>query len=299
VMTQPRVAPNASLPPIPPRSGPMPKGAMPPPIPPPRAVGTEAEAEAAAELQRVDRKREVSDAFQAIVVPDQDLAEAGMLDEPAQVYAPALPSAAMPPGAAPERPGSYAQHRKRESQSIQAVDPAIAERRAHRPSEVTSPEAPRPRTPTPSNGPARVPQARTVSPTAPRPSQVPTTQLRSHPQSSPPPATARTTQTVRPIHPTGPPPAGPGGPGRAVPPGARPRPLTGGNVVQSRPAVIIGGPPKVVGGAPAAPPVRGTQTRVRKAREDSESGMFGQDLISEKSLDEVILAYLSEDAGEE
>jgi hypothetical protein len=38
---------------------------------------------------------------------------------------------------------------------------------------------------------------------------------------------------------------------------------------------------------------------VRKAREESESGMFGQDLISEKSLDEVILAYLSEDAGEE
>jgi hypothetical protein len=35
------------------------------------------------------------------------------------------------------------------------------------------------------------------------------------------------------------------------------------------------------------------------AREDSESGLFGQDLISEKSLDEVILAYLSEDPAEE
>ena len=31
----------------------------------------------------------------------------------------------------------------------------------------------------------------------------------------------------------------------------------------------------------------------------SEGGMFGQDLISEKSLDEVILAYLSEDGSED
>ena len=35
----------------------------------------------------------------------------------------------------------------------------------------------------------------------------------------------------------------------------------------------------------------------RKAREDEGRG-FGQGLISEKSLDEVILAYLSEDAEE-
>jgi hypothetical protein len=37
--------------------------------------------------------------------------------------------------------------------------------------------------------------------------------------------------------------------------------------------------------------------RIRKAREDEGRG-FGQGLISEKSLDEVILAYLSEDADE-
>ena len=37
--------------------------------------------------------------------------------------------------------------------------------------------------------------------------------------------------------------------------------------------------------------------RVRKAREDEGRG-FGQGLISEKSLDEVILAYLSEDADD-
>ena len=57
----------------------------------------------------------------------------------------------------------------------------------------------------------------------------------------------------------------------------------------SRPAVIVGAPQK-----PSAPT---QQTRVRKAREDEGRG-FGQGLISEKSLDEVILAYLSEDADE-
>jgi hypothetical protein len=57
-------------------------------------------------------------------------------------------------------------------------------------------------------------------------------------------------------------------------------------VVMSRPAVIVGAPAKS-----SAPQ---TQPRIRKAREDEGRG-FGQGLISEKSLDEVILAYLSED----
>jgi hypothetical protein len=54
----------------------------------------------------------------------------------------------------------------------------------------------------------------------------------------------------------------------------------------TRPAVIVG--------APAKQP---TTQRVRKAREDEGRG-FGQGLISEKSLDEVILAYLSEDSDD-
>jgi hypothetical protein len=58
----------------------------------------------------------------------------------------------------------------------------------------------------------------------------------------------------------------------------------------TRPAVIVGAPP--ANPKPSASP---TQTRIRKAREDEGRG-FGQGLISEKSLDEVILAYLSEDA---
>jgi hypothetical protein len=100
-----------------------------------------------------------------------------------------------------------------------------------------------------------------------------------------------------------------------------------GGVVMSRPAVIVGGrsqtptpgpgsiPPAVTspspsaaavgaaagGGAGPEPPRTTTGgSRVRRAREDvGGRGVFGQDLISEKSLDEVILAYLSEDASEE
>jgi hypothetical protein len=67
-------------------------------------------------------------------------------------------------------------------------------------------------------------------------------------------------------------------------------PAPGSGVVMTRPAVIVGAPPK------APPPPGGTQ-KIRKAREDEGRG-FGQGLISEKSLDEVILAYLSEDAEE-
>jgi hypothetical protein len=75
-----------------------------------------------------------------------------------------------------------------------------------------------------------------------------------------------------------------------------------GGVVVTRPAVIIGAPARSIGGtiapsmASSAPKPAG---RVRKAREDSDNGLFGQDLISEKSLDEVILAYLSEDSPED
>src|SRR6185295_3637852 len=61
---------------------------------------------------------------------------------------------------------------------------------------------------------------------------------------------------------------------------AQPAPHSSG-VVMSRPAVIVG--------APAKPPSQPMQ-KVRKAREDEGRG-FGHGLISEKSLDEVILAY--------
>ena len=70
----------------------------------------------------------------------------------------------------------------------------------------------------------------------------------------------------------------------AVPAPTSARTNTTSPVVMTRPAVIVGAPAKQTG-------------KVRKAREDEGRG-FGQGLISEKSLDEVILAYLSEDAEE-
>ena len=110
------------------------------------------------------------------------------------------------------------------------------------------------------------------------------------PSARPPPVPAR---AARPGAPSVPPPH---------PPSARsaagtvnsspPRP----GVVVSRPAVIVGGPPRVVGTSPPAPrPPAGRRAREEAAR----PSLFGKDLISEKSLDEVILAYLSEDSPEE
>ena len=57
------------------------------------------------------------------------------------------------------------------------------------------------------------------------------------------------------------------------------------SVVVSRPAVIIGAPPKMVG-----------KNRTPGARKVRRS--FGKDQVSEKSLDEVIMAYLSEDRSD-
>ena len=58
-----------------------------------------------------------------------------------------------------------------------------------------------------------------------------------------------------------------------------------GNVVVSRPAVVIGGPAGRAHPAPSLP--------------RAEASLFSHEYAAEKSLDEVILAYLSEDAPEE
>jgi hypothetical protein len=86
----------------------------------------------------------------------------------------------------------------------------------------------------------------------------------------------------------------------------------GGDAPQSRPAAVsitvaVGGPPPGIG-APAGaapPPARPLPPEVLAARSepmpelrgDMET-IIGEDLISEKSLDEVILSYLAEDVGE-
>ena len=86
---------------------------------------------------------------------------------------------------------------------------------------------------------------------------------------------------------------------------------TAEGVVVARPAVIVGGDPH--GTAPRAsvgtrqrsftPPPPSTQQQspppaVQASKTPTSDNIFGGDLISEKSLDEVILAYLSEDLNE-
>jgi hypothetical protein len=83
-------------------------------------------------------------------------------------------------------------------------------------------------------------------------------------------------------------------------------------VLVARPAVIVGGGNA---GAPTRPPsqtarvqpgrssgrwhpVNNPQTAPPAPHEDKQDNIFGGDLISEKSLDEVILAYLSEDLND-
>jgi hypothetical protein len=77
------------------------------------------------------------------------------------------------------------------------------------------------------------------------------------------------------------------------------RPPAGASVVVSRPSVIVGAPPRTIGGDDAKTH-RADEPRVARARRapspSPPNSLFGRDLISEKSLDEVILAYLSEDA---
>jgi hypothetical protein len=114
--------------------------------------------------------------------------------------------------------------------------------------------------------------------------------------------------------PAPPPPLVPSGTGRAVtspilpvvPPAPR-APATGQprikpteSIVVARPAVVIGGPGGPTGGpgTPGGPPTGQERKPARETTPPPES-IFGQDLISEKSLDEVIMAYLSEDANDD
>ena len=184
--------------------------------------------------------------------------------EAAEGYASAAPSAELPPG---ERPGQYAQHKKGVPRAPTEVPkgersgPVPIPAGLGRPMRVgTSPSAVKPSTPTLPSGSAPTPIPREPLPPSAAPAE-------------PAPAVARTPTPAR-ISPSG-------------PTSGRPGAVVGSGVVMTRPAVIVGAPSKSVGTVP----------RIRKAREDEGRG-FGQGLISEKSLDEVILAYLSEDADD-
>jgi len=152
------------------------------------------------------------------------------------------------------------------------------------------------------------------------PSQPGVSRPPSQPQLARPPVAGTTRPAPgRPVTPT---PARPGVPPSTVPAtGARPPAQTGSlgerrrspsqpafskptaeGVVVARPAVIIGGESSR---ATAARPSAGSSARwsgdpqpVDPAARPSSDNIFGGDLISEKSLDEVILAYLSEDLNE-
>lgn len=77
---------------------------------------------------------------------------------------------------------------------------------------------------------------------------------------------------------------------------ANPQPgMRRSSVVVSRPAVIVGAPARSVGGDSG----RRAKRRTPAARRSRNKDLFGNDTVSEKSLDEVIMAYLSEDNGEE
>jgi hypothetical protein len=182
-----------------------------------------------------------------------------------EVYAPAPPSAEAPPGAASERPGQYS-HVKRVSQKMPALEPPGRERSAGIP---IPPGLGRPGNKGTGGTPAVKP-----------PPTPPTRDARISSQPIPTPVRGEQSSGAQP-RPRTPTPGRTGPVGRT---GSNNAPSSG--VVMTRPAVIVGAPAK------SAQP-----SRVRKAREDEGRG-FGQGLISEKSLDEVILAYLSEDADD-
>jgi hypothetical protein len=192
--------------------------------------------------------------------------------EAVEVYAPAPPSAEPPPGSREVRSGTYSMGRARppsdnvplreKTGRIAAINPSMIPQRDRA-------------TPPPRNEP---PPAPTRPPTGPSPVRE-SSQMKSE----------RPSQPMRPLAKPETPPAG--APQRVNPVVTAPMRATpqSGNVVMTRPAVIVGAPAKPAGAPPPTPP------RVRKAREEEGRG-FGSGLISEKSLDEVILAYLSEDA---
>jgi hypothetical protein len=207
--------------------------------------------------------------------------------EAVEIYQPAPSSVEPPPGERSERPGQYSVSRKsadvplrEKTGRIAAINPGTLGHQApptpQKPGtgRIAQPgsgasRAPTgiPREPTPQN------QARPGSgPQMPRAATPPPTPSAALRGGAPQPMRVHVTA---PIHNRTPTPA---------------TPAPGSGVVMTRPAVIVGAPPR----PPQGP---SSSQKIRKAREDEGRG-FGQGLISEKSLDEVILAYLSEDAEE-
>jgi hypothetical protein len=198
--------------------------------------------------------------------PDSDVVE---------VYSPAPPSVEPPPGERAERPGQYSMSRKEgappireKTGRIEKIEPQPAQ--PHR----NQGSGPNPVVKQNNRGTGQLPRVQQAAPARPSAQPPPVPPVRG----ATPSGGSRTVPQPPRVQPTAP-------ITNRTPSPATPQ--AGSGVVMTRPAVIVGAPPK-----PQQPP-----PRVRKAREDEGRG-FGQGLISEKSLDEVILAYLSEDAEE-
>ena len=227
----------------------------------------------------VPESSDISGAFDAITGPLSADDSVGVVHSPAPQSAPAPPGAThdtvhnLAPNASHNDAGTYAKHR-RSNPRIKSTPPPIPVSRS--PNPAIPPPIP-PRLPGSASTQIRGSVAqRGVAVPPPRGSPSQSSQLRGSPsQSSQLRGSPSQSTSVR-----------------------RPKTNSGG-VVVSRPAVIVGAPSKMVGGTPSHHQ-SSSRTRTRKAREDSASdSLFGQDLISEKSLDEVILAYLSEDSTDD
>ncbi|HEU5061502.1 MAG TPA: hypothetical protein VFU21_33505 [Kofleriaceae bacterium] len=241
------------------------KRAVPPDTDPPRLGPTPRAGPTIPPQPSKTGRSEVSGAFQAIVTPEEAVPSA-VDDESSDTTLPRRREQAAPePRKSKLTPsGAYSQHRAGRSDFIPEVHD-------------------QPTAPVPAKR-ARAASGEAERPPATRPADRPVPPVR------PPVKPAAPSGASAPARGKGMPAQGASGAANAP---QQPRPA----VVVSRPAVIIGGPPKVVG-------ARETQERVvaggRRAREEpSRPNLFGKDLISEKSLDEVILAYLSEDSSEE
>ncbi len=201
-------------------------------------------------------------------IHDDDLHNAGLAEteDVAEVHAAPLPSAAQPPGVQPERPGEY--YVTRSKPEAPTARPTVPPRTG---SSTTRSDPGARAAARPTGGTFRNPVPAPPSPVA----------TRARPLSRPPPSGVPSARVDPPRSEPVTSPRQP--PSRGAP---RARPATGAGVVVSRPAVIVGAPSR-----PISNPGTG---RTRRAR---ETGADGQ--VSERSLDEVILAYLSEDGGEE
>jgi hypothetical protein len=204
-----------------------------------------------------------------------------IVPDSSEIYSPPPLSAEPPPGIVGDHPGAYSVRRRDAS-----VEATAAQRRLPRPD--SSSEGSTSRV-LPSRGLSREPEPASAAPrglaSRPQPPPVPPVPMA---PSTALPVTALSPGAALPVvSPTAVPAVPLVAPVRAPIAPTTPRTRPTGGVVMSRPAVIVGSP------RATSPP-----NRLRTPTDDDRRGL-GQGLISEKSLDEVILAYLSEDASEE